>query len=196
MFPSSYILKVWRNYNTSQKQVMNNLLEISSNDLKDVADLLVRTRDQGRRVYLAGNGGSASTVSHFAADLENLGFDTKCLVDNPARITALINDVGWGDIYTEQMNHFKKGDVLILASVHGAVGADRAGPWSRNLYAAAMLAIDKGGVVLSFVGNDGGALKEISLFCLSISSADPYIVEGIHSVLTHLICAKIEELIT
>lgn len=167
--------------------------EITVDRIVGFSDKLYEIWEKGGRVYIAGNGGSASTASHFASDLTNLGFDVVCMTDNISRITALTNDKGWGKIYTEQMTHFNEKDALVLITVHGCEGAQDAGPWSKNLLEAAYLALDRDGEVLVLSGNNGGFLAgEICARFLTISSQDVNVVEGIHLVLTHLICADLK----
>ncbi len=167
--------------------------EITVDRITGFADILFEMWKKGGRIYIAGNGGSASTASHFASDLMNLGLDVVCMTDNVSRITALTNDKGWGKLYTEQMTHFNEKDGLVLITVHGCEGAQDAGPWSKNLLEAAHLAIDNGGEVLVLSGNNGGFLAgDICARFLVISSQDVNVVEGIHLVLTHLVCADLK----
>lgn len=140
------------------------------------------------RIYLAGNGGSAATASHFASDLMNLGFDVTCMIDNICRLTALVNDVDWKGVYYEQMNLFDKGDVLILISVHG--GSDKQ---SSNLVIAAERARHLKRTVLTLTGCDGGKLKDLSDVCIIVPSDSCCYVEGLHSLLTHIICERLKE---
>jgi D-sedoheptulose 7-phosphate isomerase len=133
------------------------------------------------------NGGSASCASHFASDLASLGFDTICLTDNPARLTALVNDFGWEDTYVKQLSWIKTGDILIAISVHG--GADS---WSCNLVRAATFAKNRGAKILSLSGFDGGELAKLSDLSIIVPAERTYIIEGIHSILTHVICQMLE----
>lgn len=167
--------------------------EITTERIMGFSDKLYEIWEKGGRVYIAGNGGSASTASHFSSDLMNLGFDVICMTDNISRITALTNDRGWGKVYTEQMAHFNEKDALVIITVHGCEGAQDAGPWSKNLLEAAYLVFERDGEVLVLSGNDGGFLAgTICARFLTISSSDVNVVEGIHLVLTHLICADLE----
>ena len=93
------------------------------------------------------------------------------------------------------------GDVLVLLSVHGGSGEDRAGPWSQNLVTAANYAKEVGGKVVSLVGYDGGALKGLSDACIIVPPAKgghtstPH-VEGFHEIYHHLICERLLQLVT
>lgn len=174
------------------RKIKNLLSMVDKVAVEEFAALLKKAKKNGR-IYLAGNGGSASTMSHFASDLANLGFDTFCLNDNVARVTALANDKGWDRVYLEQLRSlFENGDVLILASVHGCVGQDEGDEWSQNLLQAAKYVEFLEGTVLSLIGGNGGNLKELSSVCVVVPSWDAYEVEGIHSVLTHVICGLLK----
>ena len=152
---------------------------------------LKNARDKKDRVWLAGNGGSAYTVAHFASDLMNLGFDVFCMVDNIARLTAITNDYGWEFAYEKQLKNFRKFGVLILVSVHG--GGKLGDSWSQNLLLAAIEVKKKQGRVLSFLGCDGGRLKDLSDVSIIVPSELSCYVEGFHSLLAHIVCEKLKE---
>jgi len=148
-------------------------------------------------VFLAGNGGSASTVSHFSSDLDSLGFFTRCLCDNIPRITALTNDRGWDKIYIEQLQKlYREGDVLIVASVHGGVLHENGNKlWSGNLAEAVGFVKENGGIVLALLGDEGGAISEMADISLVVPSPSPYVVEPLHSLIAHHICEQIKGMI-
>ena len=151
------------------------------------------------QVFAIGNGGSASTATHFACDLNkwvsdeaDRKFRAFSLVDNIPLVSALTNDNGWGDIYYEQLrNFFRKGDVLVAISVHGGSGSDKAGPWSQNLLKAVKYAKDNGGKVVGLSGFDGGVLKTASDACIVVPANSTPHVEGMHLVLTHLMAEQL-----
>jgi D-sedoheptulose 7-phosphate isomerase len=124
-----------------------------------VVDLLREARDRGGTIYIAGNGGSAATASHWANDL---GKATKCagrgwirvmcLSDNTPWLTALANDEGYERVFAGQLENFAgPGDVFIVISASGN---------SPNLVQAVDLANDRGLVTIGLLGFDGGVLKE------------------------------------
>jgi D-sedoheptulose 7-phosphate isomerase len=146
------------------------------------------------QVFIIGNGGSASTSTHFASDLNKWVSDEAerkfrafSLVDNVPLMSALTNDNGWGDVYYEQLRNFlRKGDVVVAISVHGGSGSDKAGPWSQNLLKAVKYAKDNGARVVGLAGFDGGLLKTVSDACVVVPAYSTPQVEGMHLVLTHL----------
>lgn len=176
---------------------------ISQEDIDSVIKLLYEAWRGGKQVFLAGNGGSAATASHFASDLAKFAsvegkkrFRALALTDNVPLVSALTNDLGWEDVYVEQLrNLMSNGDVFVVISVHGGSGSDKAGPWSQNLLKAAKFVKDNGGRVVGLAGFDGGVLKQIADACIVVPINSTPHVEGFHVVLTHLICARLRELI-
>jgi len=175
----------------------------SKEDIDRVIKLLFEAWREERQVFLAGNGGSASTATHFACDLAKFTsvegerrFRAVALTDNTPLVSALTNDVGWENVYVEQLkNLIREGDILVVISVHGCSGADKAGVWSQNLLKAAKFVKDNGGKVVGLAGFDGGVLKQIADACIVVPIDSTSQVEGFHVVLTHLICARLRELI-
>ncbi len=156
------------------------------------------------QVFVIGNGGSASTATHFASDLNKWVSDEAerkfrafALVDNIPLVSALTNDNGWGEVYTEQLkNFFRKGDVLVARSVHGGSGSDKAGPWSQNLLKAVKYVKDNGGKVVGLSGFDGGVLRTAADACVVVPAESTPHVEGMHLVLTHLMSEQLRVLVS
>ena len=190
------------NYLSEMKRVIDG---ISVEDIGRVIELLYAAWERGTRVFTCGNGGSASTATHFACDLvkttgtqDKRGFRAECLNDNIPLMLALINDDGFDNLFYEQLRtKFQKGDVLICISVHGGAGRDKAGLWSQNLLKAMKYAQEKGGKAIGLSGFDGGPMKEIADACIVVPANSTPQVESLHLALGHLICSclrqKIEE---
>src|SRR5262249_33504422 len=111
-------------------------------------------------VYAIGNGGSASTASHFLCDLAQVTIvpgQPRCralgVVDNVSLNSAWTNDSGFGSVFAEQLEPWlAPGDVLVAFSVHGGSGSGEAGPWSQNLVRAVGLARERDARVIGFSG--------------------------------------------
>jgi D-sedoheptulose 7-phosphate isomerase len=160
-----------------------------------VIEILRAAWERDNTIFLIGNGGSAGTAAHFAADL------AKCtiapgkprlravsLVDNIPLVSALTNDEGWENVYVEQLKtFFRPGDVVVALSVHGGAGRDKAGLWSQNLLKALQYAKDQGGTAIGLAGFDGGAMKGLADACIVVPYDTTPHVEAFHVVLHHLI---------
>jgi D-sedoheptulose 7-phosphate isomerase len=155
-----------------------------------VVQRLRAARDRGATIFLAGNGGSAATASHWVNDL---GKATKVsgraplrvmsLNDNMSWLTALANDEGYERVFAGQLENFARpGDVLVVISASGN---------SANLVHAVELARARGLVSIGFLGFDGGVLKDRVDECLWLpTEKGAYgLVEGSHAMLCHILTA-------
>ena len=175
--------------------------DISVDDIDRAIELLFKAWQNGNHVFACGNGGSASTATHFVSDLVKTvatagkrGFKAECLNDNIPLILALTNDEGFDNLYYEQLvTKFQEGDVLICISVHGGSGSDRAGLWSQNLLKAMDYVQEIGGRTIGLSGFDGGAMKEMADACIVVPINSTPHVESFHLVLEHLIISRLGE---
>lgn len=183
------------------KDYLNNLKDkIDELDL-DKVDIIIQqiidSHNNDKQIFIFGNGGSAATSSHFATDLGKgtiKNFDNKeekrlrvlSLTDNLPLITAYGNDLGYNDIYAEQLaNLINKGDVAIGISASGN---------SENVIRAIKLAKKKEAVTIGLCGFSGGKLKQEADYHIHIKNNHYGIVEDMHLVIMHLICYYIKKL--
>lgn len=175
--------------------------QISVKNVDEVIEILFETWRSGNHVYLCGNGGSASTATHFACDLVKTvaskgknGLKAECLNDNIPLVLALVNDEGFDNLFVEQLKlKFQAGDVIIGISVHGGAGADKAGLWSQNILKAMVYAKENGGKTIGLSGFDGGPMKEVADACIVVPVHSTPLVESFHLVLEHLIVFSLRE---
>lgn len=162
--------------------------------LEEVASVLLAARKKSKWIFLAGNGGSASTASHFANDLvkglsmaDKPRFRAKALCDATPIMTALANDYDYSLVYEEQLKNFASaGDVLILFSGSGN---------SSNIVNAAIHGKKIGMTVIFFGGRDGGKVKEYSgVSCIAATDCMEEI-EDIHLVWGHALVTVIRSVI-
>ncbi len=165
------------------------LSEIDTESVKRVVECLLKARADNKTIYFAGNGGSASTASHFAQDMGEIGrkirgkgFRTQSITDNVSALTAISNDYSYDNVFSLQIEYnFDAGDVLIVISASGN---------SPNVIKAVNLAKEKGGVTVGLVGfEDGGRLAQICDHIVHIKSKKGEYgpVEDIHLILNHMI---------
>ncbi len=177
-----------------------------SQEYKKILDILTTCYKRNGTVFTMGCGGSASTATHFSADLAKTtitdkinGFRSIALVDNVPLVSAWTNDKGWGSVFEGQLKAWlTKNDVLVGFSVHGgSKRGDEAGPWSQNLVSAMKLAHARGAKIIGFSGFDGGAMKEMSDACIVIpTQSDLYgtpLVEAMHVVIHHSLIFDLKE---
>jgi D-sedoheptulose 7-phosphate isomerase len=174
---------------------------ISREDIDRAIDALYRAWAERRTVFVAGNGGSAGTATHFAADLNKMTaipgkprLRALSLGDNVPLVSAIVNDEGWENLYTEQLETFyTPGDLLVTISVHGGKGRDKAGAWSQNLVKAIDWVKARGGTTIGLAGFDGGVMREMCDICIVVPYRTTPHVEGFHVVLHHLLAFCLAE---
>jgi len=183
-------------------EMMRVIRDISREDIEKAIELLYSAWLNQKTVFIMGNGGSASTATHFACDLAKCTivdnrkrFRVICLNDNIPLMSAWINDSGFDNLFSEQLkNLMNPGDYLLGLSVHGGSGRDKAGLWSQNLLKAVMLAKDEyNAKTIGFSGFDGGAMKDVVDCCVVVPFNSTPQVESFHLVLEHLICNCLKE---
>ena len=169
------------------------LAQTLSQDLDRAVDLIRDARTRDATIYFCGNGGAASTASHFACDLgKNTGHPTKgrfrtiALVDNLPAVTAWGNDNGYDQIFVEQARTLmRRGDVLVAISGSGN---------SPNVLLAADYARSLGCPVIGLIGFQGGKLKEKCDVALIVPGRTIEQAEDGQLILNHAICTAIREL--
>lgn len=197
-------MQVNKRTNTYLQEVSDIADKLDRSSIDSSIAILYEAWKNDNQIFAIGNGGSASTATHFACDLNkwvsdraDKKFRAFSLVDNIPLVSALTNDNGWSDIYYEQLrNFFRKGDIVVAISVHGGSGSDKAGPWSQNLLKAVKYAKDNGGKVVGLAGFDGGVLRTAADACIVVPANSTPHVEGMHLVLTHLMCEQLRDKIS
>jgi D-sedoheptulose 7-phosphate isomerase len=138
----------------------------------------------GSKIITCGNGGSASTASHYITDWQKMvylatgeKFRGFSLVDNIGLITAYANDVSYDDVFSGQVGSvMNPGDLLICVSGSGN---------SKNTIKAIEEAKKLQCTTLSIVGYDGGQMKAISDYNVHIKSFDMQVCEDFHLMFGH-----------
>jgi len=173
-----------------QHYVRENVKLLQSLDPEAIARIIAefgKAREANKRIYAIGNGGSASTASHFVNDMgkgASIGrekrFKTIPLTDNVEWMTALSNDQCYEDVYIEQLKNFAEpGDVLLAISGSGN---------SENVLRAVRYATEVGCVTIGFTGYQGGQLRDLVDHCIVIPSDHMGRIEDMHVILQHMVC--------
>ena len=155
-----------------------------------IFNILKIARDSGNQVFVMGNGGSASTASHFVADLlktsitkDNKRFKAISLSDNIPVLLAWSNDESYDNVFSNQLENFvEKDDVVIGISGSGN---------SKNVLNAIQLANEKHATTIGLNGKGGGELSEIVKINLTVKSDDMLTIETIHLLICHLLTTMI-----
>jgi D-sedoheptulose 7-phosphate isomerase len=166
----------------------NNISKISISDVSRLVNALQGIQLSGKTVFIAGNGGSASTSSHFATDIGvgslrwNSPIRAISLCDNVAVITALSNDFDYDLIFADQLRVLAKpGDLLIVISASGN---------SKNLIEAIKVGKELGLEAYSMTGFDGGELRVLTRgrnIHLDTPKGSYGLVEDTHLSICHVI---------
>jgi D-sedoheptulose 7-phosphate isomerase len=143
-------------------------------------------RDSSRHIFVCGNGGSASTASHFACDIvkgasynRDSRFRIMALTDSMATITAYSNDVSYDCVFAEQLKNFAQpGDLVMCISGSGN---------SPSVLRAIEYANSIGCKTIALTGRDGGKLGPLAQ--LDIQVAVPHMgrIEDAHMIVCHMI---------
>ena len=153
-----------------------------------VSELVEAAYDEGRFVFIIGNGGSGANASHLCEDLAKCtlnDFENQkrlkvlSLTDNTAGIMAWANDEGYDRIFVEQLKNLSSpGDLLLAISGSGN---------SANIVKAVSWANDHGLTTIGFTGFSGGKLKSLAHHNLHAGIDDMGVVESLHQVVFHWI---------
>jgi len=153
--------------------------------IRDAVEAILESYGRGGTIFVAGNGGSASTSSHFACDLgKGTAVEGKprlrviSLADNLSLLTAWANDVSYEAIFAEQLkNLMRPGDLLIAISASGN---------SPNVLRATEYAHQLGCKVIGLTGFGGGRLAKSADIAIVVESDRYGPVEDVHLVLDHI----------
>jgi D-sedoheptulose 7-phosphate isomerase len=154
--------------------------------LAELGEMLYRAYRNEKQVFTLGNGGSASTASHMAADLakNTIGpnmrrFRVISLNDNTAMLTALANDLGYENVFREQLqNLIRPGDLLIGISASGN---------SANVLNAVRYAHAQCAQTACLLGFDGGDAAQVVDLSIVVPSDHYGVVEDVHLIINHII---------
>ena len=157
-----------------------------------VVPILLAARRDGRTIFFFGNGGSASTASHFVVDIgkatirgDGKRFRCVALVDNVESVTAWANDADYSRVFAEQLKGLAQpGDV--------AVGISGSGN-SPNVLEAVRTARTLGLATVGLTGMGGGKLRDLVDVPLVVPSNSMQHIEDVHLLVCHLLTAYLRD---
>ena len=160
------------------------------NNSNMIAEKIIECYKNGNKVFFCGNGGSFADAQHLSAELSGRFYfdrdplEVVLLAANVSYLTAVGNDYSYSDIFSREIkSSVKEGDILICFSTSGK---------SKNVIKAIGVAKNKGAIIVSFIGNDGGEMKVISDYNLIIPSNNTARIQECHTLLGHTILEIVE----
>lgn len=187
------------------------LLSSCENEIKEATELLIKVFENGNRLYICGNGGSAADADHIVGELmkgflkkrpltENQiadfcdkdlahglmqGLPAVSLHSQTAFLTAFLNDEDPSLIYAQALYALgKKDDVLLAISTSGS---------SQNVVNAAKVARAIGCKVISLVGSKECKLNSLSDVIIHADHTETYRIQELHLPIYHYLCATVED---
>ncbi len=154
--------------------------------IEEVVDLILGKYANHKHIFIFGNGGSATTASHFACDINkgvSVGLEKRfrviCLNDNIATMLAYANDISHKEIFVEQLKNFlNPGDLVIGISSSGN---------SRNVINAIEYANKNQAATVAFTGAGGGMLSKNAVVSIIVPTKDTQKIEDTHLIIIHII---------
>jgi D-sedoheptulose 7-phosphate isomerase len=175
--------RIIKNYTTNLKNALDlNAMQI----VPSLAEALMQAWRAGAKIYLCGNGGSAGNAIHLANDFiygagikNGGGLRTESLSANAAVLTCLANDIGYEEVYAEQLRvKANTGDVLLVFSGSGN---------SPNIVRALEMGNKLGMETFAILGFSGGKCKDIAKHPLHFAIDDMQIAEDLQLIIGHMI---------
>ncbi len=166
---------------------LKEVLDLFPHDrFKEVADLMISAYNGEKHIFIMGNGGSGSTASHFACDINkgccfDLGkkFKVICLNDNIPTMLAYANDLSYSQVFVEQLKNFLQPDDIVIG-ISGSGNSD-------NVIQAVSYAKEMGARTVGLTGFDGGKLASNVDISLVAEIDDMQKVEDLHMIVVHML---------
>ena len=182
-FDTSSLAAFFRGY--SQRLALS-LALIDQDALAHAVKAIESVGEQGGHIYAIGNGGSAAIADHLCCDWTkgtvapgHKPIATYSLSSNAALYSAIANDFGFAEVFSQQLDYFgKKGDLLLAISSSGN---------SDNIVGAAAKAKSLGMTSIGLTGFSGGRLKDVVDIAVHVPADNYGVVEDAHQIIMHII---------
>jgi D-sedoheptulose 7-phosphate isomerase len=153
-------------------------------------EAVINSYESGGRLYIAGNGGSASDAQHLAAEfISKLSrprgpLPAEALTVDSSIITAIANDFGYEFVFSRQLEaKANANDIFLGLTTSGS---------SPNIIQALKICKSLGVVTIVFTGHDGGACKALADHCVIAPGNSTALIQELHIVLYHTLCEIVE----
>ena len=174
----------------SHQATLEQIIAVSQEPLVRAAQLMVQTLQNGRKILLCGNGGSAADSQHIAAELtgryktERRGLPAIALTTDTSALTAIANDFGYDKVFSRQVEALaNKGDLVIGISTSGN---------SANILLALEQAKSLGCTTLGLTGNSGGKMNALCDINLVVPSNNTPRIQEMHILFGHILCQIVD----
>lgn len=164
---------------------------IDADAIERIAEILLKVRTAGGRLFFLGVGGSAGNCSHAVNDFRKLaGFEAYAPTDNVSELTARTNDEGWDTVFAAWLagSRLRAEDAVFVFSVGGGSLEKNI---SANLVRALQYARGVGAAIVGVVGRDGGYTADVADACVIVPTVNPETVtphsEAFQAVVWHLL---------
>jgi len=171
-------------------EVIQALLQSRIVEIESSGEMICAALDQGQKVLLCGNGGSAADAQHIAAELvgryelQRRAWPSIALTTDTSALTALSNDFGYEEVFARQVQALGgEGDVLIALSTSGA---------SANVNRAAETARKLGCRTIALTGGTGEPLASLCDLTVSVPSQRTSRIQEAHIIIGHLWCEMVD----
>lgn len=159
-------------------------------NIDEICEVFDRCMEQGNKVLIMGNGGSAADAQHIAAEFtgrfkkNRQPLPAMALTTDTSAITAIGNDYSFNDIFSRQVSALSKsGDILLAISTSGNSG---------NIINAVHEGKKNGCIVIGLTGYDGGVLKSLCDKVIVVPSSNTARIQEMHIFIGHLICEYVD----
>lgn len=171
--------------------ITKNIYKNLSDTIVTISEMIIDTYNNGGKIILIGNGGSAADAQHIAAEfvgrfkLERNSLPAIALTTNTSIITALANDYGYDTIFSRQLEALANSkDILIVITTSGN---------SSNILKAVEAVKSKNIKVVGMTGRSGGKLKDLIDIIIKVPSDNIPRIQETHITIGHIICNLVEK---
>jgi len=156
-----------------------------------MAQVMIDALKAGKKILVAGNGGSAAQSDHFVAELvgryerDRAPQKAMSLISDIATLTSLSNDFGYENVFAKQVEALgDEGDCMLGISTSGN---------SENVLRALVVAGKRGMKCLGLAGRDGGKMPEVCEEVLIVDSEKTPLIQEVHLSVLHMWADLIEK---
>lgn len=160
-------------------------------EIEKTINVIVDCINNGKKLIIFGNGGSAADAQHIAAEfigrfsIERQSYPAIALTADSSVLTSLANDYSYDVVFSRQCESLvSKGDVVIGISTSGK---------SQNVKKGILTAKKKGAITIGLLGNKGGTIKKSVDISIVVDSSETPRIQEAHRTIYHIICHIVEK---